>query len=45
MADSRVTINVTLHEDWRWRIGFWLVRMGLRVMGAKLDVVASPDPE
>jgi hypothetical protein len=36
--DAEFTMHVQLHLDWRFQLGLWLVKIGVRLMGAKLKV-------
>jgi hypothetical protein len=38
MSDAEFTMHVRLRFDWRFRLGMWLVKIGVRLMGAKLKV-------
>jgi len=35
---NEMYITVTLHEDARWRIGLWFMRLGAWIMGAGFGV-------
>jgi hypothetical protein len=41
MHDSTMVVHVCVVYDWRWRVGLWLVRLGVRVMGARCKVIRS----
>jgi hypothetical protein len=38
MSDVEFTMHVALRYDWRYRLGLWLVKLGIRLMGAKVKV-------
>ncbi len=33
MRGRELTINLRLVKDWRFRVGFWFIRLGGRIMG------------
>jgi hypothetical protein len=38
MKDAEITVNVRVVNDWRWRLGMWLIRLGVRMVGASLKI-------
>jgi hypothetical protein len=38
IGGAEFTIHVQLHLDWRFQLGLWLVKLGIRLMGAKFKV-------
>ncbi len=42
MRGRTLTINVKLVKDWRFRLGFWILKFGARVM--RLSVKENHEP-
>lgn len=43
VRESGMYFTITLHKDPRWRLGLWVMKLGARILGARLDVEEEND--